>query len=940
MRQRSIAALLLLGLVALLAAPPLLADGSLLGTLSGRVLDQDGKALPGATVELTSGDKGFSRTLVSDANGAFNFPLLQPGPYTVKISLAGFQSFEAKSNLVTQDKTTTINATLKLAAASETVTVVGETPLVDKTNTSATTKVDSTLTQKLAVGRSYQSLITFAPGVTAINGGANVNSHGATANTNLYLFDGVDTTDTTTGTFGQNFNYEAIQEVNVSTTGISAEYGRSQGAYVNVITKSGTNQLHGSFKAILTNDNWNSQNKGVNATNCSLPDQPAPCGAPWARTKADVLVDDNAATLGGPIWQDHIWFFGAYEWVNNTAPPRQTATSAVYPDQTGQSYTQVTSTRLWDGKLTAQITPSQLLTAQFNSDPITGFVVDYWGASADLGALTAQSQNACSGLGCLGSIHWSGVFGSRVSAEAHWSNQAGNITVAPYSGDGTPYYSGVDQLYYNGATFTGIVDRPRTQANLSGSLYHELFGNAAQFKLGVDYQQLRSVSDFQYPTNNVYYITQYNPNLSPADQNFQVGDEWDQFINPQSSTSRGKIWGFYGLEKFEAGRLSANLGVRVDWQTADSDLGGVVLDSTNWSPRLSASWDVTGDGKTLVSAGFGTYYQWVVQNLADSIYAGVPQEVNKNIYFWDGSEFVFDHTVIVGGNNQPVNTDLKPSYSNQFNVAIQRQIGNTMAVSARGIYSKWYNLIDDVKHFDGNQEITTPENFPTSQVNRSYKAIELTFEKRFSNNWQALLNYTLGRTYGNQFPNGAGQLVTQLYDFPGSTCNVTGVGPIDCAVAANTNQQGYGPYDRTSILNAFTAYTWNFPWLNLTAAPSVVLLSGIPYAPQRTFRLPDGTNANYYYASDKTQRTPTSYQANFSLEALFKPLGNNSYSIVGGPIEIGVKGEVFNFTNQQPVLRNNSTSITLTPGPNLGLARTRTALQAPRTYRFTALVRF
>jgi hypothetical protein len=952
MRQRSTAAFLLLGLVALLGAPPLLADGSLLGTISGRVLDQDGKALPGATVELMSENKGFSRTLVSDANGAFNFPLLQPGPYSLKISLAGFQSYEAKSNLVTQDKTTNVIATLKLAAAAESVTVTGEAPLVDKTNTAATTKVDSTLTQKLAVGRSYQSLINFAPGVTTVNGGANANSHGATNMSNLYLFDGVDTTDTTTGTFGQNFNYEAIQEVNISTTGISAEYGRSQGAYVNVITKSGTNQLHGSFKAILTNDNWNSQNKGVNPTNCSL--GIAPCGTPWARTKADVLVDDNAATLGGPIWQDHIWFFGAYEWVKATASPAQTGTSPIYPDQTGQSYTQVTDTRLWDGKLSMQITPSQLFTAQFNSDPITGFIVDYWGASANVQALTGQGQNDCGGMGCLGSLRWSGVFGSKISAEAGWARAAGNITVEPYSGFGTPFQSLTDQLYYNGATFVGIVDRPRTQANLSGSLYHELFGNAAQLKVGVDYQILASENNFQYPTNNLYTMLQYNPTLSPNNQVFQgpipnadpalayPGDEWDQFIDPQPSTSRGQIWGFYALEKFEAGRLSANLGVRADYQKGFSDLGNTVFNSTNFSPRLSVAYDVTGDGKTLVSAGYGTYYQFVVQNLADSIYAGVPQQANKNIFHWNGSDWVQTGTVIVGGSDQPVNSDLKPSNSDQFNIAVQRQIGNTMAIGVRGIYNKWNNLIDDAKVLTSDgQLLTTPRNFPDTVDHRSYKAIEITFEKRFSNNWQALVNYTLGRAYGNSFASG-GNIVTQLFDYAGRTCTVPGVGDVDCAVAEGTNQYGIAPYDRTSILNAFTAYTWNWPFVNLTAAPSVNLQSGIPYQGQRTVQYPSdiGGTFTYYYDKAGSFRTPTVYQLNFSLEALVKPFGSGAMGLVGGPLEIGVKGEVFNVTNQQNFVRNNSTSITLTPGPNLGLPRTRTALQAPRTYRLTAMIRF
>ncbi len=112
MRFRSTAACLILGLAALLVAPALLADGTLLGTINGRVLDQDGKALPGATVEVTSANKGFQRSAVSDAVGSFNFPLLQPGPYIVRVTLAGFQSFEATGVVVSPDKTTAVPATL------------------------------------------------------------------------------------------------------------------------------------------------------------------------------------------------------------------------------------------------------------------------------------------------------------------------------------------------------------------------------------------------------------------------------------------------------------------------------------------------------------------------------------------------------------------------------------------------------------------------------------------------------------------------------------------------------------------------------------------------------------------------------------------------------------------------------------------------------------
>jgi hypothetical protein len=321
MRSRFRFTVIALGILALVAPAFLLADGTQIGTISGRVLDEQGGGVPGVTVEVISADKGFRRTQTTDATGSFNFPLLQRGPYTVRTSLSGFTTVEKTNNIVEADKTTDVNITMRLAPTEERVEVTGEVPLVDKTNTSATTTVTSTLTQKLAIGRSYQTLMQNAPGVTSLAGAGNPNSHGAIAGNNQYLFDGVDTTDVTTGTFGQNFNYEAIDEVVVSTSGISAEYGRAQGAIVNVITKSGTNTFSGSAKYLMTNDKWNADNKGHNPTN----------GVAFNRTKFDQVQDRWALTLGGPFWKDHVWFFGAYEFYDQTGAFAQTLTSSTNP---------------------------------------------------------------------------------------------------------------------------------------------------------------------------------------------------------------------------------------------------------------------------------------------------------------------------------------------------------------------------------------------------------------------------------------------------------------------------------------------------------------------------------------------------------------------------------------------------------------------------------
>ena len=149
MRSRLRFTVIALGILVLAAPAFLLADGTQIGTISGRVLDEQGGGVPGVTVEVISADRGFRRSQTTDSTGSFNFPLLQRGAYTVRASLSGFTTVEKTNNQVDADKTTETNITMRLAPTEERVEVTGEVPLVDKTNVSATTTVTSIANEAL-----------------------------------------------------------------------------------------------------------------------------------------------------------------------------------------------------------------------------------------------------------------------------------------------------------------------------------------------------------------------------------------------------------------------------------------------------------------------------------------------------------------------------------------------------------------------------------------------------------------------------------------------------------------------------------------------------------------------------------------------------------------------------------------------------------------------
>ena len=454
------------------------AQSAQVGQLAGTVHDATGGALSGATVTLHSQDRGVARQVITDREGRYLFAVVTPGRYTVIVRQSSFETATITDTLVEAEKTTNVPAVLNLAVIKEATTVTASEPVVDRTNQTQQTRLRAVEFEKMPYGRSYQVLISQTPGLV-YNTDGNPNSHGALRSNNLFMFDGVNTTDPTAGTVGNSLNFEAIQEVLVRTSAVSAEFGRATGAIVDVITKSGTNRLTGSFKYLVSNDQWNAPNTthsevaGADGTYASL-----------ARTRFDRMNPTFSGTVGGPIAPNRLWFFFAYEHAEVTSPERQTNTA---PGQTPQNYQQTTVAPFVNLRVSAQVAPSHQVWMKVVQSPTRGFINDYWGASAERAALTAQDQG-----GLSWAAQYTGVFGARLTGELMVASADSFINVVPFEkstlSDGAPYQDQIDGRFYNGATFDGRVRRPRQQASAaltylrrrapSDEVRHRLAGHA------------------------------------------------------------------------------------------------------------------------------------------------------------------------------------------------------------------------------------------------------------------------------------------------------------------------------------------------------------------------------------------------------------------------------------------------------------------------------
>jgi TonB dependent receptor/Carboxypeptidase regulatory-like domain/TonB-dependent Receptor Plug Domain len=328
--------------IVLFALQPAFAQETTAG-LMGTVKDQSGAVVPNATVEVSGTALLGTQKSVTDSTGQFTFAKLPVGTYTISVSASGFSTYKRSGIELSAGRLPSIEVQLKLGAQQEVVEVTSEAPMVDVTQSKVATSVSREILDSIPTGRSFQSVIPFAPGARQEplqaapgNRGNGFQIDGASDSENVFMMDGMNTTDIQNGGVGKNFQTDFIQEVQVKTSSFEAEFGGALGGVINAVPKRGSNEWHGAVLAYLQTNALNANDpcasgltSGGNGTN---PGNSAVCGLRLDPTKAglsgtkrldgtpqyyvprkdDRRILEPGFEIGGPLLKNRLWLFTGY----------------------------------------------------------------------------------------------------------------------------------------------------------------------------------------------------------------------------------------------------------------------------------------------------------------------------------------------------------------------------------------------------------------------------------------------------------------------------------------------------------------------------------------------------------------------------------------------------------------------------------------------------
>jgi outer membrane receptor for ferrienterochelin and colicin len=634
-------------LIALMASMVLLTCVAMWGqatataTLQGTVTDKSQAVIKSAEVTITNKDTGAIRTVTTSDTGEYRLDV-QPGTYSIKTKAAGFSVAEVKQVELAVGRTTTQNFTLNPGGVTETVEVTAAAPLVDQTKTDVSANITpQQITDLPLIGRDIADLAYLAPGVKAADSYdptknryaiLSVNGHGG-RNVNVTI-DGVDNKDNTVGGPVMQVPAEAVQEFQVSTQRFSAVNGRSSGAAINVITKSGTNNFHGSAFGFFREQAFNADQQQANGDGTTSSANP-PYSRQWF-----------GGSFGGPIKKDTLFGFFAFE-------RQREHTSLAESPQAFQELSLVTN-------LGAQ--PATVIPTPFFENRLNGRLD--WTINSKNSAylsVTTQANNSLNDQSTSFSDLSAGNFTVNHLQVANLTvNSSLSPTLVNQFTAGFQYWNNLINTTTQSPLFTFPLGQNTIQFGTNANVPQNSIQRKYQFKDDVS----KTVGNHTLRTGIDYIWTpfmggffEFNPTLEidfnalPSQILAGGGFGTPGLVNgmtvavgdPTFIIKDAKQLGLYFQDDWKVtNRLTANLGLR--WDKDFDFIGGSKISdsrtfqelqaiapfsplaaqlvakqasdySKGFSPRIGLAYDLTGQGKHIVRAGFGMYYDNTFQNI-------------------------------------------------------------------------------------------------------------------------------------------------------------------------------------------------------------------------------------------------------------------------------------------------------------------------------------
>jgi hypothetical protein len=654
------------------------------GDMLGVVKDSSGAVLPGVTISVSGPNIPRAQTTVTSENGSYRIPNLPPGIYSLTFELPGFRTVVLQGLQVNLGATVEQNIGLEIARVAETVTVTGESPVVDTTSSEVGARFDKDWVANTPSRRfGFYDLVAQAPGTVKGGDGSSASerrtqSFGSSFDENAFQLDGVNVTD---NYFSEGFsepNPDAIDEVEVLSLGAPAEYGNLMGAVYNIVTKQGTNKFHGDASYFFQSDGLSSQNtQDVKFSNGKFADACADNPAnrcPW--TRGDYY--EATGQLGGPIMKDRLWFFGSFGHQKDQYT-RVGVNSKLQGSGVDTKKDRVLVKGTW------QMSPSQRLVANFHRDKSpsdTGYSFNETPSTAWTRTQTAPTPG----------VAYTATLSNRTLLDVRYSGFYGGVTGYP-SIEGAPLseariYDGTNGTISGGNYYWYFYDASRTTATAKLSHHADRFLGAEQdFKFGVQYNQAG--------VSGVYGYNDWIYTYLSGGKLYGYGNVRQTF----SYQATARNFGGFVDDSVRLGRLTLNLGVRVDHSNAfappqdelascdreNCTATGKTFPRANFftwdsvSPRFGINFKLTADGKTIVKSHWGRYHPQITTGEFANIVGPNVKPYMQGTYNPQTGK-IEDLFLLSSSENLSVSSEYHPPRTDQFIVGFERELNSKMAL--------------------------------------------------------------------------------------------------------------------------------------------------------------------------------------------------------------------------------------------------------------------